>query len=654
MAKLNSKSVLKVLIVTSTLSTVVLLLLDIFLKLGDSIESSLMIILVISLLVSLSSLGILLFLTYKTRIKSIDSLVDSINSISGSQEESFEVGIIIFDDEQTISFISPWMQKEGFDKYLGKNISKLNIDIKFEKTQILEMFSHFWKVIISKKSKTILFKDITTETSLIEAIKMEQDAILTFHISFSKRINFNEHLKSEAYLKISQFIQEWTNNVGGIFESSTTTENALRTIVKWEKVKKDVETEYILSKIKQLLGKLSQDITISIGSSFGNFNLMELSEKSFRSLEIAKNRGGDQIVIEAYNGEIIYVGSSSIQTTSSTIMNIRKFYTEFQKDIKRARKIFITSHNFADLDSVGSSLGLYEMLCSENTNIYIVLDTFDTAAEKFKNSLPINLKNLFISEGEALKLITKRTHVILIDTSSVNDSQAPDIIRKTLIENISVIDHHRIGQKQYDFLDSKLLIETTVSSTAEIIVEMLKLSPLQDSFDSITPQVATGLLSGIHLDTKQLTKNVTDSTFDSVSFLIRNQANVRESQLLFSPPKNFMKIEAAGLRNLVKISKGIVFTHLPENMVIEEESTSIFADKLLKYEGVEASFVLAKIKNNKFKVSMRSNSKINVQIIAEFIGGGGHFNAAAATWPTGEKFNTVKKKIISAIQKGIK
>ena len=652
--KLNSKSVLRVLIVASTLSTVILLLLDIILNLRDKIESLLIIILVISLLISLSSLGILLFLTYKIRIKSIDSLVDSINSISGSQEESFEVGIMIFDDEQTISFISPWMQKEGFDKYLGKNISKLNIDIKFEKTQTLEMFSHFWKVIISKKSKTILFKDWTTEASLIETIELKREAILAFHFSFSKKINFNEQLKSEAYLTISKFIQEWTNDVGGIFESPTTTENTLRAIVKWEKVKQDVETEYILSKIKKLLGKYSQDITISIGLSFGDFSLMELSEKSFKSLEIAKNRGGDQIVIEAYNGEIIYVGNSSIQTTSSTIMNIRKFYTEFQEDIKRARKIFITSHNFADLDAVGSALGLYEMLSSENTNIYIVLDTFDTAAKKYKNSLPINFKSLFISEGEALKLMTKRTHVILIDTSSVNDSQAPNVIKKTLTENISVIDHHRIGKKQYDFLDSKLLIETTISSIAEIVIEMFKLSPLQDGFDSITPQVATGLLSGIHLDTKQLTKNVTNSTFDAVSFLMRNQANVRESQLLFSPPKNFMKIEAVGLKNLVKISKGVVFTHLPENMVVEEETTSIFADKLLKYEGIEASFVLAKVKNNKFKVSMRSNSKINVQIIAEFIGGGGHFNAAAATWPTGKKFNTVKKKIINAIQKGIK
>ncbi len=654
MRRINSKVALTVLLTFTTIVIVILLILDLTLKVNQGERMTIILLLGIALLISLFLYGVIMFLIYKTKLQNTNLLVNSINSIEDTKEEIFGIGIIAYNNEQIISYISPWMQKEGFDKFLGKNISKLKINLETKKEQKIEYASRFWKVIVSRKNNVILFKDITTNVALRETIKLQQNAVLSVHTSFSKKLNFNEIIKSEALLKITQVNTEWANKVDGIYNSTISKENTSITIFRWEKGKADFENEFFLSTIKEALGKLSNDVTISIGLSFGIKELNELFEISLRSLETAKNRGGDQIIIEQHNGEILTLGSSSLQKTSNSSMNVRKFYFELIEDVNKAKEIFITSHKMADLDALGSVLGMYELLKPVNKEIKIILPEHDSTTSTLFKTLGNSIKENFINENDAMKIAGNRSHFIILDTSNPSLTQASKLLSQTSVERISVVDHHRYSQNEFDLIEDKLLIETSLSSASEIVVDMFRIMQNKESISVIPKEISTALLAGIQVDSKQLTKNITNSTFDAVSFLINNDADIKKINELFKPKQSLIKVEVEALKNISKPIKNVIFTFIPENMVVTEEFTSIIADKLLEYEGIEASFVLAKTTNNKYKVSARSNSNINVQLICEEIGGGGHFNIAAASWATNIKFNTIKKRILLAITKGIK
>ncbi len=652
MKKINTRATLAVLLAIASITIVVLLVLDLFVKMSENNKLIVDILLIFVLVVSFFFLGIISLLLFKLKFKNANELINSINNIELTKDKVFETGVITYNSEKIISFISPWILNEGFDKILGRNISKLNLNLNTEKKQILEYGKRVWSVVISRKNKIILLKDVTSKTALKKIVKEQQNSVLSLHISFSKKLNFNEASKSEALLKITQANQEWANKIGGIFNSTISSENTSIIIFRWNRGEKYLGDGKLLEDIKQSLGKLSKDTTISIGVSFGVKDLMELFETSLRTLEIAKNRGGDQIVIERSDGEVIYIGESSIQKTSSSMMNIKKFYSEFIEDVNKSKEIFITSHKNADLDALGSSLGSYELIKSfSKTEVKIIIETMDSTTQKFFDSFPKQVKDLFITENEAIKISDNRSHVLLIDTSDPLSSQAKKLIDQISPENLSIIDHHRLGQNDYDFIESKVLIETSISSASEILVEMIKMSFLNNNALKLSSEVSTALLSGIQLDSKQLTKNVTNFTFEAVSYLINNEANTTEISQMFKPDQSLIKIESVALKNVTKPVKNIIFTFIPEFMTVDDEVSSIIADNLLGYEGIDASFVLVKLNSNRFKLSARSNNNINVQLICESIGGGGHFNSSAVSWSTNIKFNTIKKKVLAAISK---
>ncbi|BDU67409.1 MAG: DHH family phosphoesterase [Candidatus Tyloplasma litorale] len=646
------------LIVLATISTLSIILLLIFNVLAsidknyDDNQAFFIVFYAILFVFSLFIYGILIYHFYINRNKKIVDLVKSINSIGSTQEEIFEVGSVFYDDEQYITFITPWLQKEGLNSYLGKKVSTLKINLNSNKPQKLNIGYNKWEVTSAKRSKAILFKDVTFVSSLIQTIEKKQKAVISIHTSLTKKINFNDSIKADATLKINQVIRNWVTKHGGILNSSISNEGTISGIFDWVKGQRDVESETILESIKKANPRLVKDITISIGVAYGDGDYADLLESSLKSLEVSKSRGGDQTIIMKPNGFMEYVGNSSTQAVSDgNIMNIRQFYTEFISDIKQAREVFISSHKMADLDALGSSLGLLELIKDYSNHIYFIIDDFDKTTLKLFRTLPKTKRDLFITEREAFRNISNRSHMVITDTSILEYTQAYKLSKNLKPKNISIIDHHRLSKGTDNYVESKMLIDTTSSSTSELIVEMLKLDHGTEVHSSIDPMISTSLLAGIKLDTKQLSKNIQSSTFDAVSFLINNDANINFVDSLFKPPQSLILFEKEALTNLQRFNNGIVFTFIKETTKVNEEVTSMIADKILEYEGISAAFVLAKIKGNKFKLSARSHNNYNVQSLAEKLGGGGHFNSSACTWPGTINYDNLKKKIVSEITK---
>lgn len=619
-----------------------------------SADVSIIILFGITIVVSLFVYSIMSIVWYRTRTDRTNSMINSINTIESTQEEIFEVGIIVFDDNQKITFITPWLLEEGFNKYLGKKVSKLDIEIESNKTQNLYYNSRYWDVVVSRKNKTLLLKDVTYTNSLKQVISYQRKAILTINTNFSRKINFNDSVKSNINTNIGQELKKWSEKIGGIYDSSVGADGTSSVVFNWLKGSKTVLNESLLKSIKHSIGKNINDTTISIGISYGGDDFSILLDKSLKALEISKNRGGGQIVIDKPDGEILYIGVSSSQAVSNNTLNIRRFYASFISDISKAREIFITSHDFSDLDSIGSSLGIYELIKDLNKNIYIVIETMDNTAEKLFNSLPKYQKDLFVSVKQANTLLTNRSHIVITDISNIEQIQGKNLVKKTLTDKVTVIDHHRLNKDTYQYVENNILIETSISSTSEIVVEMLKIKYGVEAQDAIEQNISTALYAGIQLDSKKMTQNVSNNTFDAISFLINNDANIEKINHFFKAPQKLIEVQADAYKNINKLQKDVVFTFVSENITVSDETSSILANNLLEFENIEAAFVLVKTKNNKFKLSARSNGTYNVQNIAENLGGGGHFSTSAANWSTNIKYSTIRKRIITEINRGVK
>ncbi len=634
-----------------TFAIIVLLSVNIAFAIKDSQATSVIALYVSLVIISLFTYGLLMISFWKGRYSRTIELINSINSIDSAQEEIFEVGSLIYDEDYVITFITPWLQKEGFYGLIGKDVTSLGIDLNSVEKHIITKDAHKWEVSVAPKIRTILFKDVTLIDTLRRIIDSELKAVISFHTAYSKKVSLNGSTKADATLKINQTIKDWAVKHGGLLNASLSAEGTVSALFNWRRGEKEIYSQYILSEVKKANSKLDKDITISIGVSFGDKDYSELLDASLKSLEISKNRGGDQIVLTNPDQEIEYIGLSKKQAVAGSTLDIKRFHSGLMEDISKARDVYITSHKFADLDAIGSALGVMQMAQTIKNDVWVVLENFDQTSKRFYDSLPKRIKDLIITEKEAIKKASARAHYIITDTSDPELTQASELLTDINPDKITIIDHHRMNKDHFEFSQNKVLIETSTSSASELVVEMLKITFGADAQTELDPFVSTGLLSGIKLDSKQLSKNVTNATFESVAWLMSNEANTTEIEALFRPSQELIKYESEAFQNITRPSEGIIFTYLDETSLVPSEDISILADKLLSYDGVYATFVLGKIENGRFKLSARSNGEINVQNITEKLGGGGHFNVAAAQWPASTKFNSIKSKITKTIGK---
>jgi c-di-AMP phosphodiesterase-like protein len=193
---------------------------------------------------------------------------------------------------------------------------------------------------------------------------------------------------------------------------------------------------------------------------------------------------------------------------------------------------------------------------------------------------------------------------------------------------VYIIDHHRIGGKVEVATDDTVFIDTTASSTTAILTEMIIGTNNEEIFD---PKIATLLLAGVYLDTNELTRNTSARTHDVISQLIKAGADSEQASSSLQTSIEDIPLITAALNSSVKLGRKTLISVMPENKILNDTDVSSLADMLLEYKGIDAGFVLARIKGNKYKLSARSNEKINVQLVAEALNGGGHFNSSAAT-----------------------
>jgi len=362
--------------------------------------------------------------------------------------------------------------------------------------------------------------------------------------------------------------------------------------------------------------------TLSIGVGHGGKTLQECHQMARESIDIALGRGGDQAAVKTVDGFEFYGGISHGVEKRSHVRS-RIICNALCDLIKKSDSVIIMGHRMSDLDAVGSAVGALRIckMCGVPAVIAINSDA-TLAGPLLKVFLDAGCGKDFIAPDQTLEVITPNTLLIVVDTYQKRLLESQKIYEKC--KRVVVIDHHRMA---VGHIDRPLLLyhEPYASSASELICELLQFLPKEGN---ITPLEAQALLAGIMLDTRSFALHVGVRTFEAAAWLRSRGAQTAETKLLFNTSKEEYEARAHIVESAY-IYKGCAIALSEELDAGMNVVLPMAANDLLTINGVDASFV-AVAKNGGVNISARSMGALNVQVILEPLGGGGHLMMAGA------------------------
>lgn len=370
-------------------------------------------------------------------------------------------------------------------------------------------------------------------------------------------------------------------------------------------------------------------LTMSMGLSYGDGDHESIGKVALSNLNLAEVRGGDQVVVKE-NDETknpIYFGGGSAASIKRTRTRTRAMMTAISEKLRSVDQVFVVGHKNLDMDALGSAVGMQLFSSNVLDESYVVYDAeqmspdIHRAIQFLENEGVTKLLTL----NQAMEMVTNRSLLVMVDhskTALTLSKEFYDLFTQTI-----VIDHHRRDQ---DFPENAVItyIESGASSASELVTELIQ---FQNSKKARLSRIqASVLMGGIMLDTKNFTSRVTSRTFDVASYLrTRGSDSIVIQELAATDFEEYRLVNELILQGQA-VQPSILVAQAKDSKEYDTVVISKAADTMLAMSGIEASFVIAKNSQGDISISARSRSKINVQRIMEELGGGGHFNLAAA------------------------
>ena len=427
--------------------------------------------------------------------------------------------------------------------------------------------------------------------------------------------------KTQLMAKVESSIYDWVNETNGILvKEDRDTYVYIFEQRNLEKIKEDKFV--ILDTIKNLVRKDKMQLTLSIAISNEGENDKEVYKSAQSAMDVILGRGGDQAVIRE-DGKYQFFGGKVEEVEKRTKVKARIVAHALEELMAECQKVIIMGHTNPDIDAMGSALGVYRLATNLDKEAYILTD-FETASIKeFIENIQEDYKEVLVNKETALSLIDNETLLIVVDTHKTSYVEEPELLNKT--NKIVVIDHHRRGT---DFIEQSILTfqEVYASSASELVTELLQYTQKEVELQTIE---AEALYAGIMMDTKNFTFKTGVRTFEAAAYLRRCGVDIIKVKKWFqSDLESYNKISEI-VRNAEIIHETIGIS----TYEVQEKDTSLIcakaADELLTIGNITASFVLGTMED-KITISGRSIGDINVQVILEKLGGGGHITLAGA------------------------
>ena len=572
-------------------------------------------------------------------------------------EEAFlhmPVGILLINDEYKVEWANPFMlNATNAESLIGENIFELSEGLasiakpeELRETTVT-IGEHKYRVYSKPEEKLLYFFDVTEQLEIETQYFDDRTVIAILFIDNYDEITqpMDDQMRGITNSTITSIINEWAAHYG-IFAKRVSSDRFLAVLNESILTELEQKKFSILDDIREKTLQKNLSLTLSIGVGAGTPSLTELGELAQSSLDLVLGRGGDQVAIKQPDGKLRFYGGKTNPVEKRTRVRARVISHALRDLIQESDQVFVMGHKNPDMDSLGAAIGVRKMAEMNRVDGYVILNFHELNGSVHRLMDEIKSKSgfydKFISPDEALSMMTHKSLLVIVDThkpTMVIDSR---LFNRT--EKVVVIDHHRRGE---EFLDSPTLVymEPYASSTAELVTELLEYQPKNAKITSLE---ATSLLSGIIVDTKSFTLRTGARTFEAASYLRTHGADTILIQRLLKEDIDTY-IERSKLVQTVKFIKpGVAIAHGEDNRIYDSVLIAQTADILLTMKDVSASFVIAHRQDGLIGISARSLGEINVQLIMEKLGGGGHLTNAA-TQIEANSIDEVKGYLTNAI-----
>lgn len=392
-------------------------------------------------------------------------------------------------------------------------------------------------------------------------------------------------------------------------------------------------------------------VTISIGMGLNGLSYAQNYEFARNAIDIALGRGGDQAVVKVPEN-VIYYGGKSQQIEKSTRVKARVKAHALREIISVKDEVYVMGHRIGDVDSFGASVGIYRIAEALDKKAHIVLNDVTSSmqpmVEMFRDNKDYE-EDMIISSQQALEMVGSNAVLVVVDVNKPSLTECPDLLKRC--KSIVVLDHHRQGT---EIIENATLsyVEAYASSACEMVSEILQY--ISDDL-KLRAEEADCMYSGIMIDTNNFMTKTGVRTFEAAAFLRRNGADVTRVRKLFRDDAAEYKAKADA------VSQAEIYRHFYAISVCTGEDVASptvvgaqAANELLNIKGIKASFILTKY-NGIIYISARSIDEVNVQVIMERMGGGGHLNVAGAQIENGtieEGIESIKRTLDTMIEEG--
>ena len=577
----------------------------------------------------------------------LDELTLNVDSAAKDTLINSPFPLIILETNGNVIWRSSKFNKEfanvGINSYIDDLSKEIKMEIESNKTVSLDkqieienktyhIIGNYVKTRKKDRKKnaseyiTILyFIDITDKQELLNKYNNSQSCIAIVMIDNYEEImqRISEDKKAQVIAEVERRLYEWAGNSGGLIIKKD--RDTFISIFEKQNLDKMEENRFsILDEIKEVETEEKLPITLSIAVSDEGDSNYKKYESAQEAMNVALGRGGDQAVVKK-EGKYIFFGGKTLELEKRTKVKARVISHALEEIIENSESVMVMGHLNADIDSLGSSLGIYRLAKELGKEAFIVNNSNGLAVENFVTTLKKQeeYKNVIIDKSTALSKISSETLLIVVDTHKRGYSEVPELIDKT--EKIVIIDHHRRGE---DFIENAMLTfhEVYASSAAELVTEIIEYSSKNINLSQIE---AESLYAGIMMDTKNFTFKTGVRTFEAAAYLRKYGIDIIRVKKWFQSDLESYTVIADIVKKAELVNDTIGISTYEEKDKNANLICAKAADELLTISNITASFVIGDM-GDKICISGRSIGDINVQVILEKLGGGGHITLAGA------------------------
>ena len=495
----------------------------------------------------------------------------------------------------------------------------------------------------AKELTLLFFKNITDITALETEKKLSQPVVILFMVDGYEELISGclESEKAHVSVQIDKLLEDFAGQTTGVLRKNAS--DRFIAVIEERHLQEILRNKVeILDKAREIFVNDRLNVTMSIGIGRTGKTLKESEQFARQALEMALGRGGDQAAVKTDNGFEFYGGVSK-GVERHTKVKTRIIANSLLELVDNADKIFIMGHKYSDLDSVGSSVGLTCAIRNLGKSAWAVCDYNTSLAKVLIDRFPHvdGEEPLFTEPADAMEELTDNSLLIICDTHNPLIIESKELYEKA--KKIVVIDHHR---KMVNYIDNAVIFhhEPYASSASEMVTELIQYFGEAGKLRAVQAEC---LLAGIMLDTKNFVMKTGVRTFEAAAVLRKMGADTITVKKMFSSSIDSYKrktqiVAEAEIYRKCAISPCDFYAD--DLRIVAPQA----ADELLTIKNVDASFVLFKTMSNEISISARSMGNLNVQLIMEALGGGGHQTMAGAQLKdvtVNEVLDTLKKSI---------